>query len=47
VVAALIDAGVDPDLLVADGKGETDQFAAGDSAEALAANRVVRFVQTG
>jgi outer membrane protein OmpA-like peptidoglycan-associated protein len=47
VVAALVDAGVDPDLLVADGKGETDQFATGDSPEALAANRVVRFVQTG
>jgi OOP family OmpA-OmpF porin len=47
VVDALIAAGVDSGALTAVGYGETEQFAAGDSPEALAANRVVRFVQTG
>lgn len=41
----LVDAGVDPAVLTAVGYGETERFAAGDSAEALAANRVVRFEQ--
>lgn len=40
-------AGVDEAMLSAVGFGETDQFAAGDSDEALAANRVVLFQQTG
>jgi outer membrane protein OmpA-like peptidoglycan-associated protein len=47
VTAALIEAGVDADRLQAQGYGETEQFGAGDSAEALAANRVVRFAQIG
>lgn len=47
VVEALIAAGVDADTLVARGFGETDEFASGDTPEALAANRVVRFLQTG
>lgn len=46
VVDALIAAGVDPGQLTANGFGETEQFASGTSPEALAANRVVRFVQT-
>lgn len=47
VVEALVAAGVDADRLTPIGYGETEQFGAGTSAEALAANRVVRFVQTG
>ncbi len=47
VVDALVAAGVDAGALTAEGYGETDQFGQGDSQEALAANRVVRFVQTG
>ncbi|MEL6982330.1 MAG: OmpA family protein [Actinomycetota bacterium] len=47
VVDALVAAGVDPGQLTAIGFGETEQFGTGTSAEALAANRVVRFVQTG
>jgi outer membrane protein OmpA-like peptidoglycan-associated protein len=47
VTAALVDAGVDADRLQAQGYGETEQFGAGDSADALAANRVVRFEQIG
>lgn len=43
----LVDAGVDEAALSAIGFGETDQFAAGDSAEALLANRVVLFEQVG
>lgn len=47
VVDALVAAGVDRAALTPQGFGETEQFAAGTSPEALAANRVVRFVQTG
>lgn len=47
VVEALVAAGVDAALLTPQGFGETEQFGAGTSPEALAANRVVRFVQTG
>lgn len=46
VVEALIAAGVDASQLTATGFGETEQFGEGTSPEALAANRVVRFVQT-
>jgi len=46
VVDALVAAGVDPAALTPKGFGETEQFADGTSPEALAANRVVRFVQT-
>lgn len=46
VVDALVAAGIDPTTLTARGLGETDQFASGTSADALAANRVVRFLQT-
>ena len=47
VVAYLVGAGVDVDSLNAIGRGETDQFAAGDTDEALRANRVVLFEQVG
>ncbi|MEM9561548.1 MAG: OmpA family protein [Actinomycetota bacterium] len=47
VVDALVAAGVDAGSLTAEGFGETEQFGEGDSPEALAANRVVRFVQIG
>lgn len=47
VVDALVAAGVDPEALTPKGFGETEEFADGTSPEALAANRVVRFVQTG
>ncbi len=44
----LIDNGeVEADLLTAVGYGETEQFGAGDSPEALAENRLVRFVELG
>ncbi|MEM9613319.1 MAG: OmpA family protein [Actinomycetota bacterium] len=43
----LLDAGVDPAVLTAEGFGETEQFGEGNSAEALAANRLVRFVEVG
>ena len=41
----LLEWGNAPSVLMAEGRGETDQFAAGDSPEALAANRVVLFEQ--
>ncbi len=47
VVAYLVNAGVDADSLTAIGNGETEQFAAGDTDEALSANRVVLFEQVG
>lgn len=47
VVAYLVDAGVPDEQLTAVGNGETDQFAAGETPEALQANRVVLFTQTG
>lgn len=43
----LINAGVDADTLTAVGNGQTDQFGAGNSAEALQANRVVLFEPRG
>ena len=43
----LVDRGVPDAQLTADGRGETDQFGAGETPEALAANRVVLFEQTG
>lgn len=45
VRAYLLDAGVDAAQLTAKGFGPTDQFGEGDSPEALAANRLVRFEQ--
>ncbi len=45
VRAYLVNAGVDENSLVAVGYGETTEFADGDSAAALAANRRVQFVQ--
>lgn len=47
VVAYLVGAGVPEAALTAEGKGETDQYAAGATPEALQANRVVLFEQTG
>lgn len=43
----LVSAGVSEDLITAVGYGETQQFAEGESDEALAANRLVRFEQLG
>ncbi|MEL7158896.1 MAG: OmpA family protein, partial [Actinomycetota bacterium] len=43
----LIGAGVDEAVLTAEGFGETQQFGEGNSDEALAANRLVRFVEIG
>lgn len=47
VLRYLVDAGVDPARLTAEGFGETEQFGAGNSDAALAANRLVRFVEIG
>lgn len=47
VVDALVAAGADQAELTAIGRGETQEFGEGTSPEALAANRVVRFEQTG
>ena len=47
VVQALVAKGIDADRLRARGYGETTEFAEGDTAQALAANRVVRFAQIG
>lgn len=45
VASYLVAAGVPADVLTPVGNGETDQFAAGDSPDALLANRVVLFEQ--
>lgn len=47
VVAYLVEAGATTAQLRAIGKGETEQFAPGESSEALQANRVVLFEQVG
>lgn len=44
VIAYLAEQGVDTSLMEAVGRGETEQFGAGNSREALAANRRVQFV---
>lgn len=43
----LVAGGVNADVLTAVGYGETEQFGEGDSDEALAANRLVRFEEIG
>ncbi len=43
----LVDAGASGDVLTSVGYGETEEFGAGDSDEALRANRLVRFEQIG